>query len=980
MIGQTILQYEITSKLGEGGMGEVYLATDTKLDRPVALKFLPSSLQSDPESRERLLREARAASKLNHKNILTIYAVEHAGDRDFIVMEYVEGRSLKDISDAREEMPLDQILKIALQICDGLVTANERGVVHRDIKPANILLTPKGQVKITDFGLATWRGASRLTKDGSTVGTAGYMSPEQIQGRVVDHRSDLFSAGVVVYEMIAGRLPFQGDHDAAISYSIVNEAPEPLARYRSSLPAGLQEVITRALEKDPAMRYQSAADLLSDLKRMRRDSGGSRPSMVVPATAPTAIKRSYWKYVTASTAVFAIALVVLILKPFSVKVVPEQNAAAAQNSLAVMYFDNLVDATDKEKTGEMAANLLITGLSESRFMRVLSRQRLYDILNDLHKDGSATIDHTTATAVAARANIKWIVTGKVFQTAPRIVLSAEVSDAGSGEIVTTQRVSGEPGEDLFTVVDKLSASLRNHMSLPDAAKAEETKSVADVMTHSSEAYRYYLEGLEYRRKFYTTEAMESLKKALASDSTFAMAYYELAMLPDQRGLIAPSLKLGWLAKADQYSANASWKDQHYIRAGALRARGDLNGSIREFGLILERYPDEIDALQSRGQIYRTSGRASEAITDFERMISINPAAKDAYNALAYAYSDQGNLDKSLWAINQYIALAPDEANPYDSRGDLYSYNGKPEEAIKSYRQASQKNPGFSSDKLGYMYLYAGQYEQAESTFQSLTRSTDGAVRAEGRYLIPLVTAYQGQFRRALTGIDQAIAADRKEGYEERWYTTKLQWKATMLATLGQVEDGISIQSDASQVIRRNEPNNVMYGRSGLVVLNAQAGRAAKAHEILEDLQHDLTAMGDIPASVTSQMEFTKGFLAYYERRYDDAIASFEATIKSQRNVRSAFYLAQACLQRGRQDKAVVELERALTHMDLSRANQPYEGICCIYLLGRAYEQSGWKDKAAQQYRIFLDLWKNADPGIKEIDDARERLAKLQSSS
>jgi len=240
MTGQTIAHYKITAKLGEGGMGEVFLATDTRLDRQVALKFLPALLQADPEARERLLREARAASKLNHKNILTIYAVESADGRDFIVMEYVDGRSLKDILDSHEAMPIDQVIRTVLQICDGLSAAHEQGIVHRDIKPANILLTSKGQAKITDFGLATWRGAIQLTKEGTTVGTAGYMSPEQIQGRKVDPRSDLFSLGVMLYEMLAGRRPFAGDHDAAITYSIINDIPEPLARFKSGLHPGLR--------------------------------------------------------------------------------------------------------------------------------------------------------------------------------------------------------------------------------------------------------------------------------------------------------------------------------------------------------------------------------------------------------------------------------------------------------------------------------------------------------------------------------------------------------------------------------------------------------------------------------------------------------------------------------------------------------------------------------------------------------------------
>ena len=336
MIGQTISHYKITAKLGEGGMGEVFLATDTSLDRQVALKFLPASLQKDPEARERLIREAKAASKLNHKNILTIHAVASAEGRDFIVMEYVEGQSLRELLDSGEDMPILQVLKIGMQICDGLATAHEQSVIHRDIKPANILITPKGQVKITDFGLATWRGASQLTKEGTTVGTAAYMAPEQIQGKKPDPRSDLFSLGVVLYEMIARRRPFQGDHDAAISYAISNEIPEPLQRYKSGVHPGLEQVVGRALEKDPSTRYQSASDMLAELKRIKREIEGSQPSMLsrtmTATAAPKKASASKVKYVVASSVVLVAALVVFVLKPFKFDVAPEQKATAADNS------------------------------------------------------------------------------------------------------------------------------------------------------------------------------------------------------------------------------------------------------------------------------------------------------------------------------------------------------------------------------------------------------------------------------------------------------------------------------------------------------------------------------------------------------------------------------------------------------------------------------------------------------------------------
>ena len=270
MIGKTISHYKILEKLGEGGMGVVYKAQDTKLDRLVALKFLPPHLTSEPVEKERFIHEAKAASALSHPNITTIHEIDEFEEQMFIVMEYCEGRTLKQVIE-KEALSIRKVLEIGIQICEGLAMAHEKGIVHRDIKSDNIMLTSRGQVKIMDFGLAKLKGAPGLTKTGSTVGTLAYMSPEQVQGIEVDQRSDVFSFGVVLYEMVAGQLPFRGEHEAAIIYSILNEMPEPLARYKSGVPEVLQRIVSKALEKNREMRYQHVDDLSADLRKLRTE-------------------------------------------------------------------------------------------------------------------------------------------------------------------------------------------------------------------------------------------------------------------------------------------------------------------------------------------------------------------------------------------------------------------------------------------------------------------------------------------------------------------------------------------------------------------------------------------------------------------------------------------------------------------------------------------------------------------------------------
>ncbi|MGB2768434.1 MAG: serine/threonine-protein kinase, partial [Candidatus Zixiibacteriota bacterium] len=374
--GMTVSHYKIEKKIGAGGMGEVFLARDTRLNRNVALKFLPQEYTSDPEVKSRFMREAQAGAALNHPNIITVYEVAEHQNRSYIAMEYVDGESLKDLAE-RKDLRLSEIMGIGMQIGAGLAKAHEAGIVHRDIKPQNVLIGKDDRARIVDFGLAKLKGDLKITRAGSTLGTVSYMSPEQAQGEEVDRRSDVFSLGVMLYEMITGRLPFQGEHQAAILNSIVNQQPQPLARYNSKVSPELERIAAKALSKDKAERYQHADDLLADLRREQRTSeqlGSSEISVAGVAPKP---KKRLLSYLVPASVVFVLLLALLILKPFRLEVAPEGKAVAEESSLAVMYFDNLVDPEDAERIGQMITSLLITDLSESQYvMRVVSRQRL----------------------------------------------------------------------------------------------------------------------------------------------------------------------------------------------------------------------------------------------------------------------------------------------------------------------------------------------------------------------------------------------------------------------------------------------------------------------------------------------------------------------------------------------------------------------------------------------------------------------------
>ncbi len=350
MIGQSISHYKILEKLGEGGMGVVYKAEDTKLKRTVALKFLASQSLGTPEEKTRFVHEAQAAAALDHPNICTVYEIDEAQGHTFIVMAYVDGQSLRERTESGP-LKLEEALGLAIDIARGLQEAHEKDIVHRDIKSANVMVTKKGQGKITDFGLAKLAGRTKVTKTGTSVGTTAYMSPEQARGEDVDQRTDIWSLGVVVYEMLTGRLPFRGDHEQAVTYQIVHEDAEPITALRTGIPMELEQIVSKCLEKEASSRYQHVDEVLVDLGKVKR----------TPTPKP---KRKLIKYALPASAIFLAVILFLIFKPFTFEVSPDQKAAAAENSLAIMYFTNLIDSDDPQKLGKIVTSLLITDLSE----------------------------------------------------------------------------------------------------------------------------------------------------------------------------------------------------------------------------------------------------------------------------------------------------------------------------------------------------------------------------------------------------------------------------------------------------------------------------------------------------------------------------------------------------------------------------------------------------------------------------------------
>jgi serine/threonine protein kinase/tetratricopeptide (TPR) repeat protein len=664
MIGKSVSHYRITDKLGEGGMGEVYLAEDTKLNRKVALKFLPVQLASDGELKERFKREAQAAAALNHPNIITIHEVAEHQARPFIAMEYVEGESLKDLI-ARKELSTGEVLDIALQVSDGLAVAHQAGIVHRDIKPQNILMGKDGRVRICDFGLAKAKRDVTLTQAGSTLGTIAYMSPEQAQGKEADHRSDIFSFGVVLYELLTGRLPFQGDHEAAVLHAIINEEPQPVARFNNQVSAKLEDVVSKALAKHKEERYQHIDDLLADLRRERKSLDYVKTG---PPAQPVETRKPVKKK-TLSLIVAGLAVLVLIVVYFSLfhKKEPE----SGRKMLAVLPFENL-GAPEQEYFASGITEEITTHLAKVSNLGVISRTSVLQ-----YKDTKKTVQQ-----IGRELGVQYVLEGTILwdksEVTNRVRINPQLIRVKDGTHVwaeTYDRVLEQIFALQSDIAEKVASAL--NITLLEA----EQRYIAAKPTENLEAYEYYLRGMDYSNRSWAEKdfriAIEIYENAVELDPTFALAYASLSQAHSRmywyyydrtderlnkakeavdRALeLKPDLPEAHLALGYYYY----WGSRDYERA------------LEQFAIGQKGQPNNSDLLAAIGYVQRRQGKFQQAVSNLKKAAELNPRSHTQAAEVASTYLTMRKYAEAEYYSDRAISLAPDWPEGYIVKARLY---------------------------------------------------------------------------------------------------------------------------------------------------------------------------------------------------------------------------------------------------------------------------------------------------------------------